>query len=157
MATLTKEMLIKITNEDVKILKDFGEFLTKPKKIEDYDKKGNKKEREIKPMSTSQLRKFFGALKRIQADFERFKDEIPLLQPKLAYVAGKDKDKDKDKYKYKDKDKGTHDKVPKTKIWDFYNEISPLISEINGDEKKFKNFVSIVEAIIAYHKFFGGE
>ncbi|HOK27276.1 MAG TPA: type III-A CRISPR-associated protein Csm2 [Bacteroidales bacterium] len=146
MATLTKEMLIKITNEDVKILKDFGEFLTKPKKIEDYDKKGNKKEREIKPMSTSQLRKFFGALKRIQADFERFKDEIPLLQPKLAYVAGKDKDKG-----------GTHDKVPKTKIWDFYNEISPLISEINGDEKKFKNFVSIVEAIIAYHKFFGGE
>ncbi|HOM40506.1 MAG TPA: type III-A CRISPR-associated protein Csm2 [Bacteroidales bacterium] len=157
MATLTKEMLNELTDEDVKILKNFGKDLTESGTSVYVDKKGSRNEVFLKPMSTSQLRKFFGALKRIQADFERFKDEIPLLQPKLAYVAGKDKDKDKDKYKYKDKDKGTHDKVPKTKIWDFYNEISPLISEINGDEKKFKNFVSIVEAIIAYHKFFGGE
>ena len=146
MATLTKEMLNELTDEDVKILKNFGKDLTESGTSVYVDKKGSRNEVFLKPMSTSQLRKFFGALKRIQADFERFKDEIPLLQPKLAYVAGKDKDKG-----------GTHDKVPKTKIWDFYNEISPLISEINGDEKKFKNFVSIVEAIIAYHKFFGGE
>lgn len=89
-----------------------------------------------KPMSTSQIRRFFGAIKRIQSDFEALKGEIILLEPKLAYAVGRD--------------------TTRTKIKLFYTEISPLIKDIREDKDKFKNFVNIVEAIVAYHKAEGG-
>jgi len=137
MATLTKEMLT-IGIKDVKPLEEFGKKLAEPEKVQDRNNP-NKWITKKKAMSTSQIRKFFGAIKRIQADFDNLKGEILLLEPKLAYAVGKDKDN------------------PKSKIDEFYKELSPLIKEINEDEKKFKNFVSIVEAIVAYHKVYGGE
>lgn len=46
----------------------------------------------IKPMTTSQLRKFYGELRRIDTDFNRKIVDLPMLQPMLAYAVGRDKD-----------------------------------------------------------------
>jgi len=135
MATLTKDMLINGI-KDVKPLEELGKRLAEADKVQDRNNP-NKWITKKEAMSTSQIRKFFGAIKRIQADFDNLKGEIILLEPKLAYAVGKDK--------------------KESKIDEFYKELSPLIKEIKEDEKKFKNFVSIVEAIVAYHKVYGGE
>lgn len=134
MATLTKDMLINGI-KDVKPLEELGKRLAEADKVQ--DRNNPNKWITKKAMSTSQIRKFFGAIKRIQADFDNLKGEIILLEPKLAYAVGKDK--------------------KESKIDEFYKELSPLIKEIKEDEKKFKNFVSIVETIVAYHKVYGGE
>ncbi len=104
--------------KDTEILKKWGHYLAE----------GNDKVK----VKTSQLRKFFGAVKKIQADFENQKHEIILLLPKLAYAVGRNKEN--------------------SKIKDFYDLLEPLIKDINEDKKKFKNFVNIFEAIVAYHK-----
>jgi len=94
-------------------------------------------------MTTSQIRKFFGEIKRIQADFDNAKKDIVLLDPKIAYAVGRAK-----------KAAGNR-KTPK--LEDFYKQLSPLIRNINGDKAKFKNFVNICEAIVAYHKAESGD
>lgn len=93
-------------------------------------------DRYFKKVSTSQLRKFFGALKRIQADFDQMKGEVILLDAQLAYAVGRDISNGKQA----------------TKIKEFYDLIGPLLRAIQEDKKKFKNFVNVFEAIVAYHK-----
>lgn len=109
--------------KDLKPLEDWGAYLAK----DDAQKQ----------VSTSQIRKLFGSIKRIQADFAKSKGEILLLEPKLAYAVGRDKNK--------------------TKIKDFYGLLSPLIREVKEDKKRFQNFVNVFESIVAYHKAAGGE
>jgi CRISPR-associated protein Csm2 len=91
-----------------------------------------------KALSTSQLRKFFGEIRRIQADLQQHeyfnKQDLILLKPKLAYQVGREKDKLKD-----------------AKIRDFYKQISEAIDAVTTKEH-FKRFVKLVEAIVAYHK-----
>lgn len=96
-----------------------------------------------KKVTTSQLRKFFGEIKRIQADFENCKMDLILLDPKIAYAVGRAK---------KEARQGSL-----LKIEEFYRQISPLISIIDEDQKKFKHFVQLCEAIVAYHKQYGGD
>lgn len=96
-----------------------------------------------KKVSTSQLRKFFGEIKRIQADFDNCKMDLILLDPKIAYAVGRTK---------KDARQGES-----VKIEDFYKQMTPLISKINEDQAKFKRFVQVCEAIVAYHKQYGGD
>ena len=93
----------------------------------------------LKKLSSSQIRRFFGALKKIQADFGKLKGQIVLLDPKLAYAVGRDTGK------------------TKTKVKQFYELLRPLIGKINEEKKRFKNFVDVVEAIVAYHKEKEGE
>lgn len=132
---INKEMLT-AGIKDLKALEEFGRNLAKRETGPDPRNPNHQKTRK-EAMSTSQIRRFFGALKRIQADFDNLKGEILLLEPKLAYAVGRDQNN--------------------SKIDEFFREISPLIRDINEDEKKFKNFVSIVEAIVAYHKVQGGK
>lgn len=105
--------------KDVSLMREWGHFLANGRDS----------------VKTSQLRKFFGAVKKIQADFDNSKGEIVLLSPKLAYAVGR-----------------AVSKNPKSKIKDFYVVLSPLIESIGEDKKKFKNFVNVFEAIVAYHK-----
>jgi len=65
-----------ITDEAVEWTKSFGFFL---------QQKDN-----TNPLTTSQIRKFFGELKRIQAAPEKYQEEIPMLKAKLAYAVGRD-------------------------------------------------------------------
>ncbi len=114
--------------KDLKPLEDWGIYLASK-----AGKKG--------ALTSSQIRRFFGALKRIQADFDNLKGEILLLSYKLAYAVGRDK-----------KENGQQ----KTKIDDFYQQLNPMIRNIQEDQTKFNNFVRVVEALVAFHKANGG-
>lgn len=94
-------------------------------------------------LTTSQIRKFFGQLKRIQADFKNLNSEIPRLRPRLAYAVGRDKNSRGDN---------------KTKIKEFYNELDKAMRNLDTkSEQEFNNFVALVESIVAFHKFHGGD
>jgi CRISPR type III-A-associated protein Csm2 len=96
-----------------------------------------------KPLSTTQLRKFFGEIKRVQiSTFAKEKNSVLMLMPKLAYAVGKENGKGK--------------------IVDFYHQLSKALEAIDlqDDEKgakHFDNFVNILEAIVAFHREKGGE
>jgi len=89
-------------------------------------------------LSTNQLRKFFGEMKRIQAqDFDKegkWLTAFKMLKPKLAYAVGRERNKN-------------------PKIYDFYIELQAGIDAVENKEH-FQSFVQIVEAIVAYHKYF---
>lgn len=124
-----------INVNDLKLMEEWGKYFA----TKDQHLQNNGRRDTVNPLTTSQIRKFFGEIKRIQADFNNLKSEIILLDPKIAYAVGRSK------------------KEGKNKLEDFYNQVSPLLRDINQDEKKFKNFVNIIESIVAYHKAFGGQ
>jgi CRISPR type III-A-associated protein Csm2 len=96
-------------------------------------------------LTTSQLRKFFGQLKRLQATGYNPEDKqaLLMLKPQLAYAVGRAK--------------------RDAKIKDFADELGRMISEVakaashEEGKKRFHNFISLTEAIVAYHKARGGE
>ena len=123
------EITDRVTEVTVDFAERFGKYLGqngKDPQSGDFVKNG---------MTTSQLRRFFGEVKRQQMqgyDPTRF----ILLKPKLAYAVGRAK-KDKTISHYK--------------IADFYLVMSNAIDLVK-DEKSFGNFINIFEAIVAYHK-----
>jgi len=119
-----------ITSKEIPLLEEWGKYLA-------TDSPAKKK------MSTSQIRRFFGEIKRIQADFENCKNDVVLLDPKIAYAVGRAK-----------KEARHNQEVA---IRDFYEMVSPMIRKIDEDKIKFKHFVQVCEAIVAYHKANGGE
>lgn len=93
-------------------------------------------------MTTSQVRKFFGEVKRLQmTDFDESK--FVMLKPKLAYAVGRAK---------------KNVRARNYNIACFEEVISKAIDTVlnNKTEKArqeaFKNFVDFFEAIVAYHK-----
>lgn len=84
-------------------------------------------------LTSSNIRRFFGEMRRIQADFDRHKEDVPLLKAKLAYDVGRKKERG---------------------IKDFYDVLSPGITSIGGNEEHFTRFVKITEAIVAFHKLY---
>ena len=119
------EITDKVTEETVKFAQRFGEHLGKDDLNPRTGKpSGNK-------LTTNQLRKFFGEVKRQQMSGYNQTDFV-LLKPKLAYAVGRAKQKD-------------------SKIKDFYFVISDAIDKVEN-EQHFKNFIKIFEAIVAYHK-----
>jgi len=127
-----------ITSEAVEWTKSFGEFL----------QNDDSRNRGTRPLTTSQIRKFFGELKRIQADPEKYQEEVPMLKAKLAYAVGRDASSFRGQVQYK------------TKIKEFYEELEKGIDFIRLDDhyrEDLVRFVKLVESIVAYHKFFGGK
>ena len=97
-------------------------------------------------LTTTQIRKFYGEMKRIQANPLRFWQDIPMLKAKLAYAVGRNATKDNRGVEYN------------SKIKDFFDEVSVGIGFIRQrNVHDFNNFVKLVEAIVAYHKFYGGD
>lgn len=95
--------------------------------------------KELKEVKTSQIRKFFGSMRQIQADFGNRSNEVIMLEPRLAYAKGKAK------------------RESQPGLEKLYRALSPLIKSIGYDKEKFDSFVRIVEAIVAYHKYYGGQ
>ena len=126
-----------IKNQDIELLKEWGKFLSEDTRNETISRDGKRRTETKTKLTTSQIRKFFGEIKRIQADFENCKGDIILLDPKIAYAVGRAEGQ--------------------SKIEDFYRLTSPLIFDIQEVKVKFKNFVTIIEAIVAYHKAAGGK
>lgn len=124
-----------ITQDTVNWCESFGKYLAnKETKTTTDMRTGKTKTTTIGAMSTSQLRKFFGEVKRIEMQYNA--SDVAMLNPLLAYAVGRDEGK--------------------TKIKDFQKEISVAISATTNKEE-FKNFVQIFEAIVAYHKMYGGK
>ncbi len=102
-----------------------------------YAEKAGKELKELK-LSSSQIRNIYGEMKRIQlGDFGKLKTSFLLLKPKLAYNVGRISD-------------NAGLKVFQ-KIFDM------CYQHVGDDSKKFGNFCSVIEAIIAYHRSFGGK
>lgn len=85
-----------------------------------------------KKLTTSQIRSVFAHVQRMRV-FDR--NELNLLRPKLAYAAGRHRG---------------------TKVKDLQEVIDAAIQKVD-DGTKFNNFKQFFEAILAYHKYWGGE
>lgn len=125
----------KSLHEDaIPFAQSFGEHLC--------DIQGNRPGREA--MTTSQIRNFFGEVRRIQAKIQQSefeganKTSFLLLRPKLAYAQAR-----------------VISKVGKSRIEDFRNVIDRAHIAVR-DKEHFQNFVDFLEAVLAYHKFYGG-
>lgn len=86
-----------------------------------------------KNLKTSQIRKVYGAVKKIQMSEEFNRNELIMLKPKLAYAAAR-----------------------KQEVEDLKDTLTQAINQVDN-QQKFKNFVDFFEAILAYHKAHGGE
>ncbi|WP_455584485.1 type III-A CRISPR-associated protein Csm2 [Bacteroides sp.] len=93
-------------------------------------------ERDKEALSKSQIRNVFGEIRRIEGNFSENKFSFYLLKPKVAYAEGRNRTQGLSLFKLIF-DKG----------WEL----------VNGEEKKFKNFCNLIEAILAYHKANGGK
>lgn len=92
-------------------------------------------------LTNSQIRNVFGEIKRIQAGtYEKNKAAFLLLRPKMAYNAGRGI-KNNGQMKYG--------------IQLFKKVFDKAAVEVKS-EKEYQNFVNLMEAILAYHKAFGG-
>lgn len=102
------------------------------KKLSDVDDEGNSGRNKV---SSSFLRNIFGEIRRIQAKgFEVSKPDFYMLRPKVAYAAARAKTR---------KDSG--DPTPFREI---YNKMADQVKTASD----FNNMVSMIEAIVAYHK-----
>ena len=84
-------------------------------------------------LKTSQIRKVYGAVKKIQMSDKFNQNELIMLKPKLAYAAAR-----------------------KSEVEDLKNTLTQAINHVDNSDK-FKNFVDFFEAILAYHRAYGGE
>lgn len=122
-----EEIQNKVTDVTVQFAEKFGKYLA----VEDYDSE---------PLTTSQLRKFFGEVKRQQM-MGYNETEFTMLKPKLAYAVGRAKQNGK--------------KNKAQKIEDFFVVITDAIDKVLSSSDSpwaFKNFITAFEAIVAYHK-----
>jgi CRISPR-associated protein Csm2 len=115
-------------------------------KLAQHLSEGSKNEK-IQALTTTQLRKFFGAVKQLQMNVELYgyqESELVMLKPKLAYAAGRCHK--------------NNSSFQTFKIDDFREVIDKAIDIVNHSTDKdlaFKNFIQFFEAIVAYHKVYG--
>lgn len=127
----------------LKMLKDLD-----IKSIADENGYADKIAHTLRNMKTTQLRRFFGAIKLIERTIEEensekawdeVEAEFYLLKPKIAYAKGRKL-------------------IPE----EFYQVLKVSLNKINvgtNEDKieNFKRFVKFLESIVAYHKFYGGD
>lgn len=93
-------------------------------------------------LTTSQIRNVFGEMRKIQMNgFEGEKASFLLLRPKLAYAAKRQNAKGMDS---------------------FYNLFCVAYDAVETDDMKkapnqFDQLLQVMEAVLAYHKFHGGQ
>lgn len=106
------------------------------KGLVDYAEKAGKS-MAINKLTNSKIRSIYGEIKRIQmGTFEKEKPSFYLLKPKVAYALGRDKD-----------NRGLQ----------LFKKIFDMAFEHVTDEKSYQNFCNFMEAILAYHKAYGGK
>lgn len=129
----------KLSNDAVEFTRIFGKYLADL----EYNDKWKKVGAGRNALTTSQLRNFFGEIRRIQMKgFHRHTSDFYMLKPKLAYATAR---------VLKDK--------RNNRIKDFSEVLTILINKVVETEKPahFQNFVKFLEATVAYHKQFGGQ
>jgi CRISPR-associated protein Csm2 len=97
-------------------------------------------------MTTSQIRNVFGELRRIQMNGFTGKERTSflLLKPKLAYTVKRFKAKERD---------------PLFKFYDLFSIGFEAVNSTGEDRRAdaFENFMQLMEAVLAYHRFHGGK
>lgn len=90
-------------------------------------------------LKTTQIRKFLDGVRKIDAQSDKGKsfksDSVVLLKPKLAYAAGRNREK----------------------VMPLMQVLEPAITAGAKTYDDFKRLVSLIEGIIAYHRFHGGK
>ncbi|MDD4029394.1 MAG: type III-A CRISPR-associated protein Csm2 [Caldisericia bacterium] len=88
-------------------------------------------------LTNSKIRSIYGEIKRIQmGSFDSERASFLLLRPKVAYALGRDKyNKGLQRFKF----------------------IFDNAANVVNDQKSFNNFCDLFEAILAYHKAYGGK
>ena len=88
-------------------------------------------------LTNSKIRSIYGEIKRIQmGEFENEKSSFYLLKPKVAYALGRDENNEGLK---------------------LFKKVFDRASEPVTDQKSYQNFCNFIEAILAYHKAYGGK
>ena len=88
-------------------------------------------------LTNSKIRSIYCEIKRIQMGmFEKEKSSFYLLKPKVAYALGRD-----------DKNEGLK----------LFKKVFDVASEYVDDQTSYQNFCNFIEAILAYHKAYGGK
>lgn len=126
-----------INKEAVLYSDDFGNILANDLSTKD------KKDKE--ELSTNQIRNVFGEVRRIQMrmdDWPKIESSVLLLKPKLAYAAKRAK---------------SATALALKEV--LSSGLDEVIEAETEDEKKkrFLNFVDFFEAVLAYHKAYGGK
>ena len=111
---------------DARIITEGGEIL-----VGTAEKLGRQLARDL---TTSQIRNIYGAVKKMQMKGELDAHKLLMLKPKLAYAAKRHG--------------GGVDTLKDV--------LTEAIDLVGNDSKKFNRFVDFFEAILAYHKFHGG-
>jgi len=122
--------------------KDLSDF--KPEEINELAYGEGKKyvQGEIK---TNQIRNIFSTVEKMRSDFKRnnfqmneeIRRELVMLRPKLAYAAGRHK-------------------VVRP-FQELFDEAIKNVLSSKKPSEALKNFFFLAEAIVAYHKYFGGK
>lgn len=90
-------------------------------------------------LTTNQIRAIFGEVRRIEGDWkinpERASRNLILLKPKMAYRARRERGK---------------------AVEDLVSVLTPAVEYVGKDSGNFTRFVEFFEAILAYHKAYGG-
>lgn len=90
-----------------------------------------------KKLTNAKIRNVYGEIKRIQTGgFDNLKASFFLLKPKMAYAVGRDKEN-----------------IGLLLFQRIFNECFTLIKS----KEHYQNFCNLIEAILAYHKAFGGK
>lgn len=91
----------------------------------------------LNELTNSKIRSIYGEIKRIQiSSYEKEKSSFFLLRPKVAYAMGRD---------------------PKNKGLNLFKQLFDKASVYVTDSKSYINFCNLIEAILAYHKAYGGK
>ena len=124
-----------LPKEAIDFAEIFGRHLTAPF----YNEKYKKIEVGRDGLTTTQLRNFFGELRRIQSlGFEGNETDFYMLKPKLAYAKAR--------------------ALKNNRISDFEAVIRLLVDKVaeTNEPYRFINFAKFVEATVAFHKYYGG-
>ena len=121
-------------NLDNRVITEGGEILVET--AEQFARELSEIKRDRDKLSTSQIRNIYGAVKKMQIQMKGELDthKLLMLKPKLAYAA-------------KRHGKGAE------KLKDI---LTQAIALVGDDSKKFNRFVDFFEAILAYHRAYGG-
>lgn len=90
-------------------------------------------------VKTNQIRRFLDGTRKVEAElkskepFEKVKDQIILLRPKLAYAAGRNRE-----------------------VKDLAEILDVAVKSAAQTQENFVKFLKFMESIIAYHRFYGG-
>ena len=103
-------------------------------------------------VTTSQIRNIFGTVRTIEQDVKTLEDDqqlpiqvqrdLQMLLPKLAYQYGRVQ--------------GREDDPQKAAMGALTGILSEAIALVGSDVRRFRNFMDFFEAILAYHRRYGG-